>query len=290
MDENMNIEGNILRDYRELKIMMVEIPEGVAAISDNAFSDFPNLQSVQLPKSLVMIGDGVFRNCPKLKSVDLTGVRSVGAEAFSGCTSLQSVTFGKTVSYLPNALFLGCTSLAEITLPDNISYIGCECFKDCTSLTNIEFKGVMEIDNNAFENCSSLFSVTLPASLTHISSNAFSFCRELSSVIFRNRFTDIDETAFVFNVGVILKAVMDSSARNFAAENGCKFKPVIIDEEYRLITGEQLALLSGSGIMMYAKKVDDKIVIHFDRSSKEKINKLIGGETECQTTDMMTET
>ena len=46
MDENMIIDGNILRGYREPKIMMVVIPEGVAAISDNAFSDYPQLEQV----------------------------------------------------------------------------------------------------------------------------------------------------------------------------------------------------------------------------------------------------
>ena len=161
MDDNLIIEDGILRGYKEKLVQTITVPEGIAAISDNAFSDFPNLYTVELPKSLVMVGNGVFRNCPKLKSIDLTNVCSVGTEAFSGCTSLTEVVFGKDISYLANDLFLGCTALSEITLPENISYIGCECFKDCTLLTKVTIKGAMEIDNNAFENCTSLCSITL---------------------------------------------------------------------------------------------------------------------------------
>ena len=86
MDDNLIIEDGILRGYKEKLIQTITVPEGIAAISDNAFSDFPNLYRVELPKSLVMIGNGVFRNCPKLKSIDLTNVCSIGTETFSGCT------------------------------------------------------------------------------------------------------------------------------------------------------------------------------------------------------------
>ena len=82
MDDNLIIEDGILRGYKERLIQTVTIPEGIAAISDNAFSDFTNLYRVELPKSLVMIGNGVFKSCPKLKSIDHTNVCSVGTEAF----------------------------------------------------------------------------------------------------------------------------------------------------------------------------------------------------------------
>ena len=198
--------------------------------------------NISLPKSLSKIGNGVFQNCPKLTEIDLTDIAVIGEKAFSGCTALQNVLFGNRITYLANAIFLGCTSLTEIILPENIAYIGCECFKDCTSLTAIKYDGVMEIDNNAFENCGGFCNLALPKSLAHISPNAFSFCKLL--------------------------------------QNGYKFHPVILNDEYGIISGEQLEILAKSGILLFAKKDsknEGKILIRYDTSAKDRIIELIGG-------------
>ena len=280
MDDNLIIEDNVLKGYRQSKIITVTIPEGIVAICDNAFSDFPNLMNITLPKSLSKIGNGVFQNCPKLTEIDLTDIAVIGEKAFSGCTALQNVLFGNRITYLANAIFLGCSSLTEIILPENIAYIGCECFKDCTSLTAIKYDGVMEIDNNAFENCGGFCNLALPKSLAHISPNAFSFCKLLDTVTVQNRFIDIDETAFDYNNRFIFKAVQFSTARSFALQNGYKFHPVILNDEYGIISGEQLDILAKSGILLFAKKDsknEGKILIRYDTSAKDRIIELIGG-------------
>ena len=187
---------------------------------------------------------------------------------------------GKRITYLANAIFLGCSSLTEIILPENIAYIGCECFKDCTSLTAIKYDGVMEIDNNAFENCGGFCNLALPKSLAHISPNAFSFCKLLDTVTVQNRFIDIDETAFDYNNRFIFKAVQFSTAQSFALQNGYKFHPVILNDEYGIISGEQLDILAKSGILLFAKKDsknEDKTLIQYDTSAKDRIIELIGG-------------
>ena len=280
MDDNLIIEDNVLKGCRQSKIITATIPEGIVAICDNAFSDFPNLMNITLPKSLSKIGNGVFQNCPKLTEIDLTDIAVIGEKAFSGCTALQNVLFGKRITYLANAIFLGCTSLTEIILPENIAYIGCECFKDCTSLTAIKYDGVMEIDNNAFENCGGFCNLALPKSLAHISPNAFSFCKLLDTVTVENRFIDIDETAFDYNNRFIFKAVQFSTAQSFALQNGYKFHPVILNDEYGIISGEQLDILAKSGILLFAKKDsknEGKILIRYDISAKDRIIELIGG-------------
>lgn len=280
MDEQMIIENGIFKGYKKKNIVQIELPEGIVAISDNAFSDFQNLYSITLPVSLTKIGNETFKNCPKLKSIDLKSVKVIGEKAFYGCTSLSEVNFGENIGYLPNAVFLNCISLANIILPKNIAYIGCECLKDCTALTDIKLIGVMEIDNNAFENCVNLCNLTLPDTLTHISPNAFSFCHKLETVTIQNRFIDIDETAFEYNVNFIIKAVQYSTAQNYAQKNGYKFLPTIVNDDYRIVTSEQLAILSKSGILLHAKKLTegkDEILIYFDKSVKDKIINLIGG-------------
>lgn len=280
MDENLIVENNILKGYKEKGIMTINVPEGVAAISDNAFSDFRNLQTIIFPQSLVKIGNNAFQNCRKLTEIDLTNVTTIGEKAFVGCTALTSVKFGENIGYLPNDVFLGCAALPEIILPKNIAYIGCECFKDCTALSTIEMYGVMEIDNNAFEHCINLFNFTLPKSLTHISPNAFSFCANLHSVIIQNRYVDIDETAFEYDVNFIIKAVQYSTSQLYAQQRNYKYQPIVIEDEYKIVTSEQLAILSKAGILLHAKKVTaetDEILIHFDKSALSRIIALIGG-------------
>ena len=279
MDNNLIIQDRIVKGYKEKGIITVEIPEGIVAISDNAFSNFPNLCNIKFPHSLVMIGNNSFKNCPKLKNIDLTNVCSIGVEAFSNCTSLESLTFGKEIYYLPNAAFLGCVALTEVKLPENITYIGCECFKDCTSLVDIDMSGVMEIDNNAFEHCSELYNLTLPTSLFHISSNAFSFCEKLSTVIIQNRFVDIDESAFEHNVNFVIKAVQYSTSQNFAHQLNYKYQPIIVDGDYRMVSDDQLDTLSTSNIMVQVRKINEnENLIHYDKSATSRIVSLIGGE------------
>ena len=138
----------------------------------------------------------------------------------------------------------------------------------------------MEIDNNAFENCGGFCNLALPKSLAHISPNAFSFCKFLDTVTVQNRFIDIDETAFDYNNRFIFKAVQFSTAQSFALQNGYKFHPVILNDEYGIISGEQLDILAKSGILLFAKKDsknEDKTLIQYDTSAKDRIIELIGG-------------
>ena len=49
MDDNLIIEDNVLKGCRQSKIITATIPEGIVAICDNAFSDFPNLMNISCP-------------------------------------------------------------------------------------------------------------------------------------------------------------------------------------------------------------------------------------------------
>ena len=85
----------------------------------------------------------------------------IGKEAFSGCSSLQSVNFGDNslLSTISSNAFSGCTALDSVTFGDNsiLMFIGGNAFSSCTSLDEIELPDqLMEVGNYAFSNCTSL--------------------------------------------------------------------------------------------------------------------------------------
>ena len=117
--------------------------------------------------------------------MDLTGVRGVGAFAFSGCTNLTSVT-----------------------IPANVAEIGCGAFRCCRSLTNVTIQvvapaagkgsveGVREIGIVAFAGCTNLTRVTIPASVARIDRGAFHGCGSLANVTFLGDAPAVGEAAF----------------------------------------------------------------------------------------------
>ena len=58
--------------------------------------------------------------------------------AFSGCTSLNSITIPENVTTIGNGAFDGCTSLNSIVIPKSVTKIGTSVFRGCTSLTTID--------------------------------------------------------------------------------------------------------------------------------------------------------
>ena len=172
----------------------VTIPNSVTAIGERAFSCCSNLTSVTIPNSVTTIGgrvfdgvvtvaenhpvfmvdkagalinvnEGVMINLPKNYQGHYTileGVITIEGLAFSGCSSLTSVTIPNGVTTIGNGAFSGCSSLTSVTLPDSVTRIGDRAFGFCKNLTSITIPdSVTTIGRDAFLRCSSLKSVSI---------------------------------------------------------------------------------------------------------------------------------
>ncbi len=142
-------------------------------------------------------------------------VTAIGNSAFSGCSTLTSITIPDSVTSIGNYAFRDCSALTSITIPDGVTSIGNYAFWGCSSLTSITIPdSVTSIsDYYAFEGCSSLKKATMPAfaieyipkqnleeviitSGESIGWYAFSGCSSLTSITIPDSVTRIGTKAF----------------------------------------------------------------------------------------------
>ena len=165
-----------------------------------------------------------------------SSVTGIGGYAFSGCSSLTSVTIPNNVTSIGNGAFSGCSGLTSIAIPPSVTSIGENAFENCSGLKkavvsdlaawcSIRFEGsyanplfnakhlysdenteikdlvipnsVTSIGGYAFSGCSGLTSITIPNNVTSIGDAAFSSCSNLTSIEIPSSVTSIGQQAFL---------------------------------------------------------------------------------------------
>ena len=166
------------------------------------FTDDGNtsLTSVAINSGVTSIGASAFRGCSSLTSVTLPDsftALGIGTYAFYGCSSLTSINIPKNITTITAYTFYGCSSLTSIDIPNKVATIAAYVFYNCTSLTSINIsKRVRVIGESAFRGCSSLTSITIPDSVTSIGTYVFQDCTSLASITIPDRVTSIGAYAF----------------------------------------------------------------------------------------------
>jgi len=182
-------------------------------------------------------------------------VTSIGNAAFSGCTSIVSLTIPNTVTSIGSSACIGCSSLANIVIPYSVTNIGMGVFDFCSSLVAIGVDGanpaysssnfvlfnknqstliqcpggktgnytipssVKTIGTQAFFSCTKLTSITIPNSVTSIQDVAFLGCGLLTAITVPGSVTSIGGSAFG-NCSSLLTITVDVTNSNYSSLDG----------------------------------------------------------------------
>ena len=132
-------------------------------------------------------------------SAEITGVMSIGKDAFFGCENLTgSITLPEGVTSIGENAFNNCPKLTGIKIPEGVTDIGKAAFAGCAGLTGITIPGsVTSIGESAFATCEGLTSITIPDTVTSMGNNMFSGCSGLTSVSLPNNMTGIGDYMFM---------------------------------------------------------------------------------------------
>ena len=117
-------------------ITSLAIPNSVTSIGKRAFLGCFNLTSVTIPSSVISIGDSAFCLCRGLKGISFANVKHIGREAFCLCTDLQTVILPKKSVSIGQKAFSGCRNLNAVYILDEYPIYEANTFKGCP---NIEF-------------------------------------------------------------------------------------------------------------------------------------------------------
>ena len=191
----------------------VTIPASVRKIHDNAFLGCTKITEVVIEEGLLdtVVGANAFSGCTSLRVLTLpNNVVSLGNNALKGCSSLTTLTLSKNLENFDYSMIVGCDSLKDVITPDGMAIIysdnGVLYTGDKLTLiyyppnregtTYTVLPGTKYIAEDAFRNNSYLVTVILPDGLLEIKANAFNSAKSLSAIEIPNTVELIGNAAF----------------------------------------------------------------------------------------------
>lgn len=94
-----------------------------------------------------------------------SNIKSIGKNAFKGCTKLNKVTLDKNLEKIESSAFAGCTKLSSITVSAKVKEIGGNAFAGCKNLKKLTIKStnLKKVGKNALKNINKKAVIKVPA-------------------------------------------------------------------------------------------------------------------------------
>ena len=213
------------------------LPESLAKINDNAFSNMTSLEYCNIPNSVNSLGKAVFMNDSKLESVVLSNkIPILDENLFNGCTVLNNLSIPASVKNMNKGAFSGCESMANLRIENGSEimtvaskddqnslfadcpiydlYLGRWLSYDVNTKTIAPFyaqsnlkklslgETVGTIGKYLFTLCTALQAVEIPDGVESIGEEAFNQCHKLSNLKLGEGLTSLGERAFANNVSL----------------------------------------------------------------------------------------
>ena len=215
------------------QITIINIPEGVTSIGQNAFRSCTAFRHMIIPASVATIGAHALVGCSTMTGIEV-------AEPNPAYVSLNGVLYSKDRSTLitypanrdaaayavrentttiADQAFYGTRHLTELSFPESLTTIGAEAFAYSTGLSSFEIPAtITAIAPYTFAGCSNLISVKIHSGVESIGNNAFYGCSALKS-IYNNAVTPQTIQSSVFEGDQQHPAVNKDACTLFVPEN-----------------------------------------------------------------------
>ena len=193
--------------------------------------------------AVTAIGNSAFhgKSITKVSFAENCQITTIGERAFSGCSSMTSITLPESITTINRFAFSSCSSLTTLTIPKNVVNLEPDyTFTYCPSLQEInvdEENTKFSSDDGVLYEGTTLWrypsaksgtSFTIPESITQIEYNAFQECMNLQVIELPSTVTYVDNYAFggsttlaAINVNV---SAGEFSAGGFYSDNGILYK------------------------------------------------------------------